>query len=66
MFGIFLFCAIKVTRSLLLLLVHWLGCTNHARTKKKYCKFPDEALGIGSTQWLQQYQYDFALSLLAS
>lgn len=53
-----------MSRSLMLPLLLWLGCTNHTKTKGKYCKFPDETLGIGSTQRLQQYQYDFALSLL--
>lgn len=53
-----------MSRSLMLPLLHWLGCTNHAKTKGKYCKFPYETLGIASTQRLQQYQYDFPLSLL--
>lgn len=65
MFGIFLFCAVKMTGSRLLLLVRWLGWTNHARTKGKYHKFPSEILGFGSARWLQQYWYGFTLSLLA-
>ena len=62
----FFFCTVQMTRSLLFLLLCWWGCTNHVRTKRKYCKPPDDTPGIGSTQWLLQYQYDFALSLLAS